>query len=264
MTYMNTSTSLKKLSFTLAISLAAAVATIFAWQYAVYAQTNHAIGYVDGYDQVNNKILGWAANPNNPNPHHMNVQMYVNGDINTGTLVGAVIAFLERPDVNNAIDQPGDYGFAYPVPQRFLDGESRQIYLYAVDQITGYTEHLIGSPITINHFDPGVTGALDDLIPAEGDTPAILHGWAIDKSNRNDSVVVLAYTGKLPAGKFVAADETTYLRTDVNEAAGVSGLHGFRITLTDAVDELGHVTIYALNKTSGKISYIGTRTVPKN
>src|SRR5437016_3777423 len=67
------------------------------------------------------RLVGWTLDPDSPE-QNLDVHFYVDGPAGRGVLVGAVVANLPRPDVNNATGYPGDHGFSFAIPEQYRSG----------------------------------------------------------------------------------------------------------------------------------------------
>ena len=73
------------------------------------------------------KIIGWAANKSDLD-QQVEVRLYLGGPSQIGTLLGSVMA--NEAGVNGG--HSGRHQFSYQLPDQYLDGEARTIYLYGV------------------------------------------------------------------------------------------------------------------------------------
>lgn len=113
---------------------------------------------------------------------------------------------------------------------------------------------------TTTHSAPCLNGTAPfgglDQLSSEG-TSVRLRGWAVDMDEPSQSVYVAVYQDGGGLGWF-AADEP---RPDVNSALGITGAHGFDITLTAPVG-VHQYTVYAINRgPAGPNPVIATRSV---
>ncbi|MGI8787523.1 MAG: hypothetical protein ACR2HG_07175 [Pyrinomonadaceae bacterium] len=114
---------------------------------------NHApIGYLDSV-QDNGIADGWTLDSDNQdvsNPVHF----YIDG-LNSANFVGAIVASIPRPDVNQITGYRGNHGFQFSIPSRFMDGVNHTIYAYGIDLTSGQPATLLtGSPKTFNIKPP--------------------------------------------------------------------------------------------------------------
>lgn len=113
---------------------------------------------------------------------------------------------------------------------------------------------------TVTHSAPCLNGNVPfgslDTVTTDG-TSVRLRGWAVDRDEPSRSLDVAVYQD----GVGLAWYRTTVVRPDVNTAHGVSGAHGFDVTLTAAVGTRTF-TVYAINVGTGSSNpAIGSRTV---
>ncbi|HEV3245453.1 MAG TPA: peptidoglycan-binding domain-containing protein [Candidatus Paceibacterota bacterium] len=100
------------------------------------------IGYFDGIDS-NGIASGWTFDPD-ASSTDLSVQLYMDGPVGSGTLIGQTIANSPRPDVNTAMSVTGDHGFLWHIPSQYLTA-SHTWYAYGLDSSTQAPSLLINS-----------------------------------------------------------------------------------------------------------------------
>jgi hypothetical protein len=119
------------------------------WAAPFVASAATPIGYFDAIDS-DGVISGWAVDLDAPSTS-IDVHVYMDGPAGGGgKLIGIAKAAFPRPDVNQAIGYPGDYGFKYSLPPITRDGATHTYYVYGIDTsgIGPENRLLIGSPKT--------------------------------------------------------------------------------------------------------------------
>jgi hypothetical protein len=176
------------------------------------------------------------------------VHFYLDGTSSSGTFAGAVLADGIRTDVNRA-GYPGNHGFSFSVPPQLRTGSVRFIYPYGVPSTTNLNEEVLvgGSPKTGSQaVPPAMVGGLENL-----DENGNLIGWVLDPSTGSTSIPVHIYDVANPltsptTAVYVGSAITDVLRGDINSMYGVTGNHGFSISLpSDMRDSKSH-NFYAL------------------
>ena len=123
------------------------LAALFAVSAAPVAHANPSpIGWLDGVT-LDYRLVGWTLDPGSPE-QSLEVHFYVDGAAGHGVFVGAVVANLLRPDVNDVTGYAGDHGFSFEVPEQYRSGY-RFFYAYGTDSATDQHAELLGSPKTI-------------------------------------------------------------------------------------------------------------------
>ncbi len=119
------------------------------WAAPFVASAATPVGYFDALDS-DGVISGWAVDLDAPSTS-IDVHVYMDGPAGgAGKLIGIGKAAFPRPDVNQAIGYPGDYGFKYSLPPITRDGATHTYYVYGIDTsgIGPENRLLIGSPKT--------------------------------------------------------------------------------------------------------------------
>ncbi|MEZ6120531.1 MAG: hypothetical protein R3C28_28695 [Pirellulaceae bacterium] len=153
---------------------------------------------------------GWALDRDSPN-QAIDVQMRIDGE-----RIEVVRAGNARPDVNAALGVPGDHGFRWQIPARYLDGQTHSVRAAGIDPQTG-ERVVLGSPITFANTLP--QGYVDAVDPG-----FVIAGWAFDRDFGNGEIQLRISVD----GTVVDVFNTNYVRPDINDTFGISGVHGFR------------------------------------
>lgn len=117
------------------------------------------IGHFDGVTS-DGYMVGWALDFGRPHDH-IEVHAYFGGLPGAAVHgVAGIMANLPRPDVNQVIGVPGNHGFRFPVPQHLRNGQTYEVYIFALDtdDMTGASNVLIAaSPrvFNLNSTQPG-------------------------------------------------------------------------------------------------------------
>jgi hypothetical protein len=159
-------------------------------------------GYFDAIDP-GFVVSGWAldrdvvADP-------IAVQIRIDGEI-----VDTIFTDFPRPDVG----QPGNHGFRWQIPDRYMDGQERAISTWAIDPAGGQAVQLGGGPKMFRNTVP--EGYFDAIDPG-----FVVSGWAADR----DSLEVATDVEIEIDGVKVATVAANMPRPDV----GLNGNRGFR------------------------------------
>ncbi|MCI5119657.1 MAG: hypothetical protein D3908_00360, partial [Candidatus Electrothrix sp. AUS4] len=100
------------------------------------------VGYFDSADC--NGFSGWTKDPDTTAP--IDVHFYANGPAGTGAFIGSASANIYRGDLPYS---DKNHGFSFPTPESLKDGQSHQIYVYALDDQGGANPLLTNSPKSI-------------------------------------------------------------------------------------------------------------------
>ncbi|MBI3294689.1 MAG: hypothetical protein HYZ71_08155, partial [Deltaproteobacteria bacterium] len=153
-------------------------------------------------------LSGWAADVNAPSSSIM-IHIYANN-----VFYQAVTANQLRSDANAQFALTGGHGFSVPLPSSLL---GKSIQVYAIDSTgAGPNPPLTGSPKTYANLPP--IGNFDGI-----SSTGVISGWAADQNVPNTPILVHIYAND----KFVRSIVADQLRTDANNAFGLSGGHGF-------------------------------------
>ncbi|MET3923483.1 hypothetical protein [Arthrobacter sp. UYEF20] len=172
------------------------------------------------------KVDGWAVDPSKSSA---STQAHVYVTAPNGTQTGyALTADKARPDVNSALRISGNHGFQSSIAVKAAG--TYQACAYAIGA-AGNTA--LGCRKATFTGTPAAEGFLDSVSTAmESGQPKLkLRGWAVDRGTPAASIPVHVYVTTpdgVTTGQAFTADQT---RTDVNQAFGITGSHGFAVTL---------------------------------
>ena len=125
--------------------------------------------------------------------------------------------------------------------------------------VTGVAYLSNGSPVPTNSDPIGVL----DSITASNHTITI-RGWAFDPDTPSQSIVIHVYIGRTPSADNLVPDAqftANTSRPDVNNAYGISGNHGFSLTIPTLLSGSQTVHLYAINTSSGNNPEFAAQTV---
>jgi hypothetical protein len=191
-------------------------------------------------------LRGWAYDRDAPGSP---VRLVVYQDGKALTVISTTVL---RPDVNRAFGITGTHGFSVPVPT----SDGRHNYrVYAMNIGGGVGNPLIGVHNIVVNSDAKPAGQLN-RVTASGNT-VHLAGWAYDPDQPAREIPVVVYEDD----EIVHWYPTGVARPDVNSARGVTGDHGFDITLS-AGPGVHTFTVHAIGLAGGTENpVIGSRTV---
>ncbi len=190
-------------------------------------------GVVDGVS--NSGVLhGWAFDRDSPG-QSTRLHIYIDGEhaASTTTRYG-------RGDVNRALGVSGNNGFIWHLPNRYRDGASHSLAVYALDPQGVRHTRLTGSTTSFRlpalHAPQGVVDGVSNS--------GVVHGWALDRDSPGQNVRLHVYVD----GQHVDSITTQHARRDVNNATGVPGNHGFRWTIPEQYRTGSHrIDVYAID-----------------
>jgi hypothetical protein len=109
-------------------------------------------GSLDGVNTTSNVIFGWAQDSDNTS-QPVTVHVYI--DRNAGTSGASPIAYT----ANEFRSDVGNHAFNFPVPAQYQDGQSHQVWVWALDLTNPSTnnQQLSGSPKTFTIAAPYAT-----------------------------------------------------------------------------------------------------------
>jgi hypothetical protein len=200
-------------------------------------------GVLDGITAIG-IASGWAFDPDSPNAS-VAVHFYVDGPAGSGTFAGAVLASLDRPDVNAAFGITGLHGFNFAIPARFRDGRIHTLFAHGIDSDGVAVNRLLAQS--------GMRFALRDQAPigyVDGIADGHAGGWALDRDAASLSVRVQFFVdGPAGQGRFAGETRANIARPDVNRALGVAGDHGYSFRIpSEFLDGNPHrLFVYALD-----------------
>lgn len=95
-------------------------------------------------------IIGWALDQDELS-RSLDVHIYRDGQPGSGgVFLGSYPTNILRADVNQAYGATGNHGFVIPTPESLRDGQSHQVFIYAINPVSGKNNPLItGSPKTL-------------------------------------------------------------------------------------------------------------------
>lgn len=190
-------------------------------------------------DQANcSAVAGWARDlDSDPTPGTTNSRLIIklyDGPAENGVL-------LDEFQTNNKREpEVGFHGFVWPWPESLKDGQSRDIYAYAVDAQDGtQSKQLNGSPksVACNQLLP--IGTLDQV------NCSAVAGWARDPNSdptsdtANAVITIKLYDGPAESGTLLAQ-----LPADKVREKAV-GIHGFVWTWPESLKDGQYHDIYA-------------------
>ena len=194
---------------------------------------NLPIGRLDAVTALPGELLriaGWAVDLDQ-SATAIQVAVYLDG-----RGVGWFPTGLARADVNQAYGIPGRHGFSIDVAA--APGRHR-VDVFGINVAGGRGNPLLGSA------QASVTGTLPigrlDLV-ATGSGSAVLSGWAFDPDRPATSIPVAVYRDGVGLSWF----PTDQARPDVNRAHGLTGSHGFQISVECAPGS-HEFTVYAID-----------------
>lgn len=121
-------------------------------------------------DEFSCKVRGWAYDPDESGKS-IGVHVYINGAVGTpnaeGNDLGATS--VNRPDVNSAEGITGTHGFDWQLPSKYRDGQSRPVFVYALDSQGGTNPEIGRGNITCSSAP--VTPTVGGPSPTSGITP---------------------------------------------------------------------------------------------
>jgi hypothetical protein len=206
------------------------------------------IGHVDSVTSTPGghlRIKGWAFDRDQPSTS-IQVALYLDG-------VGVrwFPTPVPRADVNRVYRITGNHGFDITVPASL---GAHRVDVYGINVGGGSRNPLIGS---LNGVVSGTlpVGVLDTVTGIKG--AAVLSGWAYDPDQPSAAISVAVYRDGVGVRWF----PTGVPRPDVNRAHGITGDHGFQITVPSAPGNHEYA-VYAINVApSGPNPLVGSRSL---
>ncbi len=179
------------------------------------------------------RIRGWAYDPDEP-ATAVPVALYVDG-----AGVGWYPTGGSRTDVNQAFGISGNHGFDFTVG---LPPGQHSVTIYAGNVAGGSGDTYLGSKDVATGRKP--LGHLDSTTAVSNGIR--LKGWAFDPDEPATEINVAVYRD----GQGVKWFPTGSPRSDVNSVYGITGRHGFDITIP-ATPGSHTVAVYAINIVGG-------------
>lgn len=107
---------------------------------------------IGNFDAIScDSIIGWALDQDELG-RSLDVHVYRDGQPGSaGVFLGSYPTNVLRPDVNQAYGATGNHGFVIPTPESLRDGQSHQVFIYAINPVSGKNNPLLtGSPKTLS------------------------------------------------------------------------------------------------------------------
>ncbi|ARJ04546.1 hypothetical protein GCM10010988_33410 [Cnuibacter physcomitrellae] len=199
-------------------------------------------------------LVGWAADLDQPTSP-VTVHVYVGGPFGVGTMAGAFVANIDRPDVASAYPPLGSrHGYSVSVP---VPTGTTQICIYGINVGQG-ANSLIGCREASTPSGPPVGNVEDVSISG---SIVSLKGWAVDPDTSSSIAVHLYYGGPFGTGTFGGSFTASASRSDIASAfPGYGAAHGFQIR-TPIVPGSRSVCVYAINVGGGDSVLLGCPSI---
>ncbi len=209
------------------------------------APTRPPAGHVDAVrvSGLSAFVQGWAVDPNNPSVS-IPVHVYV------GSAGYAFTANRARADVNRVLGVTGNHGFSNTVP---LKSGANNVCVYGIGVKPANNKLL--SCRTVQAVPP-TQGSFDRL--AVSGATATVSGWALDRNAPTRSIAVHVYVTSGSTRTALVGTTANRPRPDVNRILGVSGQHGYSVTVP--VKAGSRVCVYAISVVPGNNGLIGCRS----
>ncbi len=179
------------------------------------------------------RIAGWALDRDQP-ATSIPVSVYVDG-----VGIGRFTTSRARSDVNRKFGATGNHGFDLTIP---MNPGTHAIKVYAINVGGGSGNPVIGSGSVKVGRRP--VGHLDSVVPLSNGIR--LRGWAYDPDLPATEISVAVYRDGVGVRWF----PTGRARRDVNTAFGITGNHGFDITI-DSPPGRHTVSVFGINVGGG-------------
>ena len=191
------------------------------------------------------RIRGWAFDQDQ-GATSISVAVYLDGGG-----IGWFPTNVPRPDVNRIYRLTGSHGFDITVPA--APGR-HEVDVFGINVGGGSGNPLIGSASATAINTPPI-GALDQAVAtAEG---VVLSGWAFDPDQPGTSISVAVYRDDIGISWYTA----DIARPDVNAVYGITGRHGFSVTVPTAAGT-HQFSVFGIDVApAGRNPLLGTRTV---
>ena len=197
--------------------------------------TNTPIGNIDDVSyRGDGKVLvaGWAFDPDQP-ATEISIAIYVDG-----VGVSWFPTGVPRGDVNSAYGISGKHGYEVVLP---MSPGGHSVTVFAINVPEG-NNPVIGTRSVLVGVNP--IGVLDTVTASGGNVQ--LAGWAYDPDDSRVEISVAVYIN----GSGIAWFPTGVSRQDVNNAYGITGNHGYNISVPYRPGT--HlVEVYAINVKGG-------------
>lgn len=190
------------------------------------------------------KLQGWAFDPSNTGVSVM-VAVYRNG-VGLGNF--SLTAY--RPDVNAAYSLTGNRGYDLTLPGQPSGTNTYCVYALDTEGIANTT--LGCRTIVVQSRSP--VSNYESIQKVGGQV--IVTGWSFDPDDPSRQGSVAIYKDGVGIGWFQTAGN----RADVNAAFGISGSHGFTISLPSSGSGTSSYCLYAIDSTGAAANqFIGCR-----
>ncbi len=171
-------------------------------------------------------VTGWAVDPAS-NSASTQARISVTSPDGTSTTT-VVTADKSRSDVNSALGISGNHGF-----QASIAVKRTGTYQVCVDALAAAGNTSLGCRSVTLVGTPAPEGSLDSVTTAlvTGQPRIQLNGWAVDRGTPGASIPVRVDVTAPDGTSTTQTDTANKSRSDVNQALGVTGSHGFAITV---------------------------------
>lgn len=189
------------------------------------------------------RISGWAFDRDQPTTE-IPIAIYADGQG-----IGWFPTGIARPDVNSVFGINGKHGYDVSFPMSL---GSHVITVFAINAPAGDNPVIGGGTVQVG---ANPYGWLDSVVPVAGGMRLV--GWAYDMDDPADELWVAVYVD----GGGISWFHTGQPRSDVNQAFGIPGNHGFDITVPYGPGR-HRADVYAINVRGGAGNpLIGSREV---
>lgn len=106
---------------------------------------------IGNFDAVTcESLIGWVLDQDELS-RSLDIHIYRDGQPGSGgAFLGSYPTNILRADVNQVYGATGNHGFVIPTPESLRDGQSHQVFIYAINPVSGKNNPLItGSPKTL-------------------------------------------------------------------------------------------------------------------
>lgn len=128
------------------------------------------VGNFDEIRMSDGVIRGWSYDPDQPG-NSINIQIFFNGPVGTGTLVHSGATNVLRADVNSTFGITGNHGFEFTIPATYRDGKPHSVYVYGIDLNDSTKSTLLGGltpPLNSFTLTPSQSGGSVQWTSAQG------------------------------------------------------------------------------------------------
>ncbi|GAA1702911.1 CHAP domain-containing protein [Dietzia cercidiphylli] len=227
------------------------------------APTGHApVGHFDSVavaEPGRIAVRGWAFDRDDA-ARSLAVHVYIGGQAGAPGVEGHEIrADKSRPDVNSTHNISGNHGFDSFINSRKVG--SQQVCAYAIGVGNGGNALISCRTITIP--DPNPLGKFETAASSVPGTIDV-KGWSFDRSKTSTALEMHVYVGGEAGSANVEVHKirADVARSDVNNAHGISGNHGFDNRLAVKKTGTQKVCVYAINTGVGwNNTSLGCKTV---